>query len=315
MVDYSPANDPWMQHFKGMFKAVRRYMIKQAGIPTDGRTAFPHSDDKDVARVFDLMAECLAINYCSRNRLNVIVVGEESGSVHVPKYDTLVDLSSRTPDYILLMDAVDGSENWRNGILGTCFSVAAIPYTSSTDLINPCEAEMYFVGEFNTGNMWMARKGEGNFYKGLFSGNKYERTRTSRITNLNEAILEIDPDFATDLTRSDVDLSEKVSVRRIFPLIENDRRTRRNGSATLGLVQVSTGGKYPDGGISGYVDVRGISKPGNWVGPFLGIREAGGICTDLNGNEIREIDPERSYDYVASANQQLHEQILQAIDI
>jgi len=219
-----------------------------------------------------------------------------------------VNLSSREPDYTLLVDPVDGSVNWKKGIIGTCVSIAALPGNWVGKEMTPEDVELALIGEVNSGYIWRAQKGRGTQLKRGFMAKEYERVRTSQVERLDEAMIGIDLDAATDNTIKGTDMKEKRKVKRFFPLIERDKYTRRNGAAALDLAYVSSGA------LDAYVDVRDISTPDNWMAAYLLITE-NGVFTDPHGNSLSNVESNKPYNYVASGNQKLHDQILKTLKL
>ena len=282
-----------LAHMEGMFKEVRKYLLEKGFKET--LTKIVHEKKKDIAREFDIAVEDIVINYCKRNRIDTVLLTEEQGEVVI----------SENPENIIVLDPVDGSTNFSRGVEGTAFSAAVLPYNKE-GIMRPSEVGHAFIGSVISGAFVKGSKGKGAIYKGPFSGWKEIETRVSENKLISTACIEVDLDFGLDLT--DDKTPEKEAMNHIFSFLKKIKYIRRNGSAALGMMQVA------HGAVDAYVDVRGISKPENWMAAYLLIKEAGGVFTDPRGNDIGNVkNMETSTDYIASCNQEIHETILKLL--
>ncbi|MBI3190484.1 hypothetical protein HYZ41_02150 [archaeon] len=285
-----------LSHLENMFGEVRNYMLTQ-GYKSLGILG-ANVKGSDVTAKFDLESENVAINYCKKHGLPVQIWTEEQGIVDV----------SRDPKYIFIFDPCDGSTNFKNGIEGSAFSAACVPF-SKEGIANPKDVVYALIGSVVSGSVLKGSKGKGVTYKGPFNGFKKTVAHTSKNSNIQAARIEIDLDFG--LNEAAGVTTEKTKMKRIHRLITTGiKNIRRNGSAAMGLSYV------PTGAVNAYVDVRDLSTPENWMAAYLLVREAGGVFTDPFGNDIGEVDNmTKPYNYVASGNKKIHRTILERLDM
>jgi fructose-1,6-bisphosphatase/inositol monophosphatase family enzyme len=289
-----------LNHLEKMFAAVRQYVWSEGY--QQKKILGKNPKVKDVSAQFDIGAENAAIEYCRKNKLPVKILTEEQGEVN---------LVSGQPEYLFIFDPVDGSTNFKKGIEGSAFCVAVLPYQKNS-LINPAEVKYALIGSLVSGGICKGEKNKGAYYKGPFTGFIEKPARGTLNEELNTACIEIDLDFALDESSALLDSEKGSKISRIIPLIYPARKIkhiRRNGSAAMGLMGVSTGA------IDSYIDARDISTPENWIGAYLLIKEAGGEFTDIKGNELKEVkDMLTPYSYVATGNKVLHSKILKLLN-
>ena len=101
----------------------------------------------------------------------------------------------------------------------------------------------------------------------------------------------------------------KLDIPKIMPLISLFNRSRCFGSTALDMAFVA------QGAVSLFI-VPCLSRSFDFAAGYLLIKEAGGLVTDLNGNEIDEIkvSVDRSTPLLASANEKLHRKALDALN-
>lgn len=229
---------------------------------------------------FDWEAEQIVIDHCKKLGFPVRLLSEERGEVLI---------GSGTPKYVLIVDPLDGSTNYKQKIEISAFSIAAIPAGKSLALEN---VEYALIGSLWSGNVFSAQKGGGAFYNG-------KRASASGVTDLSKAIITIDLDF-----------SDKKKWKRVGPVIEKSHMIRRMGANALDTAFVSIGA------YDAMIDVRDRLTPENFMAGYLLVKEAGGIFTDPFGNELPEItDLTTPYNVVAAGNTELHREILGLLDM
>lgn len=275
--------DKWviLKHLKMTFYEVKKFLDAEGHVMVEELMKNPRKDDLTMR--FDYRAEEIAINYLRKNlTFPVKILTEERGEIVTRK---------GTPLLTIVIDPVDGSTNYRRNIESTAFSVAVIP---ADKLITPKNVTIALIGSVWSGNTFSAIMGEGAYYN-------EKRIFGSQITDINKALIGIDLDFNMD---------EKWKWQRIMPLIEKCHMIRRGGAAALDAAYVATGA------YDAIVDVRDKSTPENFMAAYLIITEAGGILTDPFGNELPEMrDISKVYNWVASGNKKLHEQIINTLNM
>lgn len=290
-----------LKHLEKMFEEARNYLLEKGWQEREDFVQNP-AKPGDVSRKFDLEVERIVINYCKKNNLKVKIYTEESGEVKIVE----------KPEWTIFLDPVDGSVNFRQNIEGTAFSIAVAPGEVKIEQgFKPEKIQYALVGSIISGSTCYAAKGKGAYYKGIFNGFKETRVFSSKNKELENACVEIDLDFASVSEIEAISEKKSQKIERVFPLIYPKRRTkfiRRNGSAALGLMELAMGA------VDVYIDARDRLTPENWLGAYLLIKEAGGVFTDFEGNEVNEIRSFREAgSFLASGNRELHQKILNCL--
>jgi myo-inositol-1(or 4)-monophosphatase len=259
-----------------MFEDVRRFLLgeglqKLATVQTNARG--------DVTKEFDYLAEGRIIDYCAREVPEPVrILTEERGEVQT---------RSGTPRWTLIVDPVDGSENFARGNEFSCVSLGLL---SGGDLPRPEAVVAALVGGIFSGTIFEAEKGSGAWRNG-------QPIRSSGRTTLSEAIVAVDFNF-----------KDKGAVPRIHRLLRSNRDARRFGSAAVEFAAVASGG------VDAYVDVRETLSPENYMGAFLIVAEAGGVISDRFGHPLAPIrSMTQGQSIVAAATRALHTAILEVL--
>jgi len=236
---------------------------------------------EDVTKGFDYLAEEKAINFLQKNLgFPVKILTEERGEI-LPK--------EGEPEYVLVIDPVDGSTNFGRKIESVAFSIAAIPAKKKLLLKN---VEFALVGSIFSGNIFRAQKGKGTFYNG-------EKAVASKETSMENACIGIDLDFA-----------DKPKLGRVKNILDKAKYIRRGGSAALDTAYVS------NGSYDACLDVRNQSTVENFIADYLLIKEAGGFFTDAFGKELPKIQSlGEAFCWISSGNQALHKEIIELLEM
>jgi myo-inositol-1(or 4)-monophosphatase len=260
-------------HLQAMFADVRQFLLtdglkKLATVQTNARG--------DVTKEFDFLAEGRIIDYCAREISEPVrILTEERGEVRT---------RSGPARWTLIVDPVDGSENFARGNELSCVSLALLP---GEELPRPEEVAVALVGRIFNGTIYEAEKGSGAWRNG-------EPIRPSTTNKLSDAMVTIDFNFRGS-----------PSVARLFPLLRSIKDARRFGSAAFELVAVASGG------ADAYVDVRDSLSPENYMAAYLIVAEAGGVISDRLGWPLAPIHSmTQGQSIVAAATQSLHAAIL-----
>jgi myo-inositol-1(or 4)-monophosphatase len=200
----------------------------------------------------------------------VKVLSEEAGMTGDPKGETLA-----------VVDPLDGSSNFERGVPFYCTSVAIVEGRRLEDIT------LGVIRDLVRGDVYVAKRGEGATKNGKL-------IRTSSVTRTREAVVGI------DISRSTPQL-----VSRLARLASGVKRQTHYGANALELCYVA------DGRIDAFVDVRGKMRITDFAAAYLIAKEAGGELTDEGGGQlVPHFDLEHRFSFVASANQQLHGEIL-----
>jgi myo-inositol-1(or 4)-monophosphatase len=268
----------WIPPLVEMFTEVRSFLRVRGRMARDGVGVNPKGQE---TLAFDAGAEEVAIAFCrERLRYPLRILSEERGEIRIRE-----DLGA--PRFTLIIDPVDGSENFKRGIETTCFSVAVLP---SGAPLAPDETVAGLIGNVLTGAYQTAVRGQGAFAGAT-------RLRTSSVTTLTQALVELECDFAVP-----------GFAARVQPLFAGVKECRFLGSSVAAQMGVAAGG------IEAYVDVGGGLTPENFMAGALVVQEAGGVVTDAVGHPVPPFHAMTDgFLFVASANATLHRQVLAAL--
>ena len=263
-------------HLQAMFADVRGFLLtdglkKLATVQTNARG--------DVTKEFDFLAEGRIIDRCAREIPDPVrILTEERGEVRT---------RSGPARWTLIVDPVDGSENFARGNELSCVSLALLP---GEELPRPEDVSVALVGGIFSGTIYEAKKGSGAWRNG-------EPIRSARTTTLSEALVTIDFNFRGS-----------PSVACLFSLLRSIKDARRFGSAAFEFAAVASGG------VDAYVDVRDTLSPENYMAAYLIVTEAGGVVSDRLGWPLAPIHSmTQGQSIVAAATGPLHSAILEVL--
>ena len=258
-----------------IFSEVRAFLLGEGREHLETVRKNPRGD---VSKAFDLEAEERIIAALRQGMAEPVrVLTEERGEVLT---------KPGRPAYAIVVDPVDGSENFARGNDCTAVSLAVLP----PEDLRPEAVLAGLVGHVHTGTVFEASRGGGARKNG-------RSIAASAVTRLEEALVAVDFNF-----------HDKGAIGRIVPLLARARDLRRYGSAALELVGVASGG------ADGYVDVRGTLSPENYLAAALMVREAGGLVTDWDGNPLAPVRSlTQGQTIVAAGTAALHRALLMAV--
>jgi fructose-1,6-bisphosphatase/inositol monophosphatase family enzyme len=263
-------------HLRAAFEQVRSFLLAE-GLTKLG--IVQENARGDVTKEFDYLAEGRIIEYFAREvSAPIRVLTEERGEVRT---------RTGAPAWTLVVDPVDGSENFARGNEFSCVSLALIPGGGG---FGPEDVQFGLVGQIFTGAVYEAERGQGARKSG-------RPARPSAVTDISQAIVAIDFNFRGN-----------PAVQRIYRLLGSIRDARRFASAAFELVSVAAGG------TDAYVDVRETLSPENYLAAYRIVREAGGIVTDRSGHPLAPIQSmTQGQSIVAAGTPALHAAVLEAL--
>lgn len=218
----------------------------------------------------DAKAEKTAMDELLNSGVPLLVVSEESGATFL----------SKEPEYICLLDPVDGTYNAARGIPSCAFSIAVARYADGATL---GEMEAGLVRNLVTGDTYEAERGRGASMNGVPLHPSKERSlgRSTFCVYL----------YGTQLKE----------LARVLPGL---RRIRSLGCASLELCYVA------DGGFEGFIDLRGTLRNVDIAAGKLIIEEAGGRITGKDREKLNTgIDNIRTISVLAAGNSYLHDEL------
>jgi len=230
----------------------------------------------DLMKPADLASESAIVETLKAHEVSFTLISEESG---IKKYGALAE------GCYVTVDPIDGTTNLTRRLPFYCTSIAV----SSTPYLRGVYAGM--VADLVHGQTYMAFAGRGAFCNG-------EHIETSKIHRLDEACVGIDLNaYKTSL---------KLNCEKI---IQNIKHTRHFGANALEICYVA-------GGITeAFIDLRSKIRATDVAAGFLIAKEAGATITDHTNQPINiPLDPKQTLNFVASANIEIHKQILSLIN-
>lgn len=270
--------DWWRGPLVAMFDEVRTFLL---GPGRAACAAVGTNPKGQTTLAFDVGAEDIVVAFCRNTlALPLSILSEERGTIRIRP-----ELGA--PRFTLIVDPVDGSENFRRGLELAAFSVAVVP---SEVPLAPAHVVAGLVGHVFTGTRYVAtRRG------GAFCGET--RLRTSHASRLADALVGVDCAFTRPGFGS-----------RVSRLLERAFDIRSLGSSVAAQMGVAAAA------LDAYVDVRGVLTPENFMAGSLVVEEAGGVVTDALGRPIPPFSTMTdTYLFVASAHPALHAEVLDAL--
>ena len=191
------------------------------------------------------------------------------------------------PDAIILLNALDGSQNGVRGIAFYGASIAVARYKPNATLK---DLEVSVVRNFATDDVYTATLGGGAYLNNM-------RIRPSTETELANSIIGMDT-YVEDLS---------ILLRKLEKLLAQVRDLRRMGCSSLEVCEVARGA------IDSFIDLRGTTDIVHLASKLI-VEEAGGIITDEHGNPLKKpLKVGERVKFIASGNRILHEKILNLI--
>ncbi|MBW2306184.1 MAG: hypothetical protein JRG73_04540 [Deltaproteobacteria bacterium] len=268
----------WLLHMERAFRLVRRFLLTEG---FQQRQVLGLNPKGDLTLGFDSGAERVAVEYFRRHiSAPLRIMGEEQG---------ITDIGRGEPDFMCIIDPVDGSWNCSRGIEVGSFSAALIP---ANEELHPDNVRFAFTGNLFTGTTFSAESGKGAKRNGV-------PVNSSRQEELPEAVIGCE----LTLTRAD-----KWKIQRVSDLLGLARRVVSLGSSVTELSLVASGA------LDAHVDVRDELSAENFLAAGRIILEAGGIITSPTGDslpQMRKLKEKTSV--IASGNPTLHEAIVRSI--
>lgn len=304
------------QTLKNAANAIMPYILQKGNLETS--TVFENRMGQSTKK-FDAVAEEMILTFIEKSGIPSDVLSEEQSGI--------VSFSSRKAEYLWLIDPVDGSTNFSFGIPGAGICISLIKNHEVLDGANVIahadDVVVSFVGnitdrsyvigtnpnveKLDRPQILMSTPKTGMIRSDLmlppsFDGYHLSTAQLQNVTNIHEAIIEIDRDYPRD---------DYMKSMRTWPL-DNcgyTKQTRRNGAASVGLMSVATGA------VAAYVDVRDNQEFQESLAVKMLVETLGGVYTDMEGNPFSRINLTDKVSYILSCGPELHEQLVYQISI
>ncbi len=232
----------------------------------------------DKTLVLDQSAEDSAIAVLESSDISYMILTEEKGLIQARK----------RPEYLVVMDPIDGSTNLERGIPLCSVGISAIPYsdTMTTDDIELSIIESFFTKEF-----YVAEKGKGVSLNGT-------PIKAAKEVNHEDAIISYD---TKKPMRDDFGESSLRTLDYVYDM-------RRTGSNLLDLCWTASGA------LDAMIDLRGVLPIVHASGTHM-VFEAGGFVIDRSGNRFKQdFDMNKRMSFVAASNETLARGLLHAFN-
>ncbi len=261
----------WAERLLTLHRQVRSAVAKTDHAGTGSRNA----KGDDVKR-FDLVANDAALAVLNELKLSLIVDSEESGRL---------EIGTGTPQHRLILDPVDGSDNWARGLPLSALSCAVLPLDAP---LHPDWVEAALVGFLDHDTPLIALKSSG-----AWRGS--ERLETSKLRNIAGAMIS-------------VELNHHSPIPGLARLMAAVRGVRCYGCASRALSLVAVGA------TDAHVDVRGRLTAESYLAATRLVIEAGGWVAGIDGAPLAA--PESLTDRVgliAASSRELCNEIVEVL--
>jgi len=236
-------DSPWVERLLTLHCRVRDAVMESRHVGSGSRNA--KGDD---VKLFDLAANDAAMDVFWKLQLPVIVDSEESGRQ---------EIGTGAPQHRLVLDPVDGSDNWARGLPLSALSCAVLPIDAP---LHPDWVEAALVGQIEDETPLIAIKGSG-----AWCGSR--RLRTSGVRDVAGAMIS-------------VELNHHSVPPGLAHLIATAAGVRCYGCASCALSLVATGA------TDAHVDARGRLTAESYLAAARLVIEAGGWVVGLDGKTL-----------------------------
>ena len=228
----------------------------------------------DKTLLIDMRAEEEILSILQSSGIEFTILTEEKGFIE----------SDKSPEYLAIVDPIDGSANLERGIPLATIGIAIVPYMEkmTTD-----DAEISVIDSVFTPETYVAVTG-----KGVTRNGKSVKVRPP--VELENAILSYDTKKTWDTEYMDRSLNAIKAIHDI----------RRTASNLLDLCWTAAGF------LDGLVDLRDMLPIIHLCGTHM-VFEAGGYVLDIDGTRYcSPLEPSLMMNFVAASNESLARQIL-----
>ncbi len=218
----------------------------RAAVVNSGRERAGVTNPKgDEVKVFDLAANDAAVSYLERLPEPLIIESEEAGRRA---------MGSGAPRHRLILDPVDGSDNWARGLPLSALSCAVMPIEAP---LHPDFVETALVGPLDEETPLVARKGLSAWRGGA-------QLATSGVCRIAAAVISVELNH----------FAPPPGLARVMAMAKG---VRSYGCASRALVLVAAGS------TDAHVDVRGRLTAESYLAAARLVIEAGGCVVGTDG--------------------------------
>ena len=256
---------------------VELHRIVRLAVINCGREATGDTNAKgDVVKVFDLVANDAALTYLQTSAIPLLVDSEESE----PQL-----MGTSPPAYRLILDPVDGSDNWSRRLPLSALSCAVLPVDAPlkpesviASIVGPLDQDIPRVAQHASG----AWQGEAPL-------------QTSDVLRLADAVISIE-------------LNHHAPALNLTRIMADARGVRSYGSAASAITLVASGK------TDAHIDVRARLTAESYLAAAHLLLEAGGCITGLDGAPLPAVSGlTDGISLIAAANQALCDEIVERL--
>ena len=269
------SSDSLLLHLEALYQAVVQTVTNGSAVEWGelGQNA-----KGDQVKWFDLAADRAVCAYLEQYFPSPVQLLSEEGESRL--------FGRGEPEWIMILDPVDGSDNFSRGLVPVGTAIALIP---AGQPIAVETVELALVGDLYRPQTWQAIRGQGAWRNG-------QPLQSSRTSQLEQAVINC------DMTRG-------ILQPALVEILARVRSVRSFGAATIALAGVA------DGSLDAYVDLRHRLTPENFLAPGLIISEAGGLVTGPQGETVPPVQAlTDGYSVLVAANAELHAVLLHALE-
>lgn len=261
-------------HLKILFREVMQ-AVSGGSKGQKKKTGFNAKGDR--VKWFDITADRAVCAYLTKLFPCSVILMSEEGETR--------NFGKGTPEFTMVLDPIDGSDNFDSGIPIAGMAVALIPADLPVSVDN---VEYALVGDLFTEKTLTAIRRHGAYDNGI-------AVSTSPVTRLNKALISCE-------------MNHYIMDTPLTGVLSRARGVRTFGCTTRALSMVATGI------LDAHLDLRRRLTPENFLAPSLIISEAGGLLTDPEGKPLPVIQSlTEKYSILASATSELHESLIKQI--
>ena len=263
-----------IEHLKTLFEEVRRAVSARRGNILAGTRVNAKGDQ---VWSFDLAAAKAVEDYLEICFPYPVRLLSEEGPPRTS--------GKGEPAFTMVLDPVDGSDNFARGIGLAGMAAALIPAGLPVAVHTVAYA---LVGDLFTGHTWLAVRDGGATRDG-------RPIQTSTVSQSAKAMISCE-------------LNHFAPPATLCGLLARARGVRALGCASRALTLLA------EGALDAHLDLRGRLTPENFLAPALILTEAGGVLTDPAGQALPEIySLTERYSILASATPALHTALIQQL--
>jgi myo-inositol-1(or 4)-monophosphatase len=256
-----------------IFRRVRTYIRSEQ---LDRHTVYARTSDH-VTMQFDHDAEDIIIQGLSESGLGFEIVSEERPPCR----------TTPTPEYRIIIDPVDGSNNIRRGIKTAGVALAVLPIDAP---ILPEQVQWALVGELFSGTIYQAQRAQGAFCNG-------KRCHVSDVKRLKTCTAGVNFD------------GRNLATLHTFLESAPSALIRRTGSSAVDSVYVASGA------YDLYLDAGNVLTGESFLASASIVLEAGGVVSDTQGKPLAPItNLTQGFPLLVASTQELHAEVIAAIN-